>query len=90
LGKLERHSGFADEAIQSLFVDRSLAVACQPPKGDFDFDGCGIAKQTAENAICRERTTTQGLKPKLISGNLRGPEGPLFHGDGRIVSFRKL
>jgi len=29
----------------------------------------------------------RGLKPAHIPGNLRGPEGPLFHGDARIGEF---
>ena len=37
--------------------------------------------QVASGVICRG---PQGLKPALISGDLRGPEGPLFHGDPRI------
>jgi hypothetical protein len=29
----------------------------------------------------------QGLKPTLISGSLRSPEGPLFQGDAHIPEF---
>jgi hypothetical protein len=28
-----------------------------------------------------------GLKPSLIANRLRGPEGPLFHGDAGIREF---
>jgi hypothetical protein len=34
-----------------------------------------------------EERRPPGLKPAHIAGNLRGPEGPLFHGDARIREF---
>ena len=34
-----------------------------------------------------EEKRPPGLKPADIPGNLRGPEGPLFHGDARIREF---
>ena len=38
-----------------------------------------------------EEERPPGLKPRLISEDLRGPEGPLFHGDKDIYDFsRKL
>jgi hypothetical protein len=38
-----------------------------------------------------EEKRPPGLKPALISLGLRGPEGPLFHGDPHIFEFfRKL
>jgi hypothetical protein len=36
-----------------------------------------------KNGVRQGRATT-GLKPGLILRDLRGPEGPLFHGDGCI------
>jgi hypothetical protein len=43
-------------------------------------------KRLRENSIERGRRPP-GLKPARIPGNLRGPEGPLFHGDARIREF---
>ncbi len=34
-----------------------------------------------------EKELPPGLKPALISLGLRGPEGPLFHGDPHIRGF---
>jgi hypothetical protein len=34
-----------------------------------------------------EERRPQGLKPALIPNALRGPEGPLFHGDSYICEF---
>jgi hypothetical protein len=45
-----------------------------------DFRGCGKTPSDEERR-------PPGLKPAHIPGNLRGPEGPLFHGDARIREF---
>jgi hypothetical protein len=43
-----------------------------------------------ENSFPAEKRPP-GLKPVLIQRDLRGPEGPLFHGDRHIhYFFRKL
>jgi len=34
-----------------------------------------------------ENERPPGLKPTLIALDLRGPKGPLFHGDVHICSF---
>jgi hypothetical protein len=36
--------------------------------------------------MCRGKRTT-GAKAQLITEGLRGPEGPLFHGDACIPAF---
>ena len=45
----------------------------------------------ASRVVAQSDARPPGLKPRLISGGLRGPEGPLFHGDMDICDFfRKL
>jgi hypothetical protein len=48
---------------------------------------CGTTKEAAEKLHRTRKGDKPGLKPAQISGNLRGPEGPLFHGDARIREF---
>jgi hypothetical protein len=51
----------------------------------------GMPEQAAEKLHLPRNGDPQGLKPALIANSLRGPEGPLFHGDAHILeSFRKL
>jgi hypothetical protein len=40
--------------------------------------GCGKSRSVEEG-------TTSGAKARLISRGLRGPKGPLFHGEGHIL-----
>jgi hypothetical protein len=51
----------------------------------------GIAKKVAEKGKIAEKNRAPGLKPSLITGGLRGPEGPpegpLFHGGVYILAF---
>jgi len=42
--------------------------------------GCGKTQSAEEQRPL-------GLKPTMISRGLRGPEGPLFHGDPHIREF---
>jgi hypothetical protein len=46
-----------------------------------------FAKQVAEKSKFSEEGRPLGLKPCAIATGLRGPEGPLFHGDARIREF---
>jgi hypothetical protein len=39
------------------------------------------------NAFHLGKRVPHGLKPALISRGLRGPEGPLFHGNPQISEF---
>jgi hypothetical protein len=48
--------------------------------GRHGFTGCGKRQ-------LGEEKRPPGLKPLLISLVLRGPEGPLFHGDAHILDF---
>ena len=59
----------------------------------------GAAKERCGKTQFAEKRRPPGLKPALITLDLRGPfgklragsEGPLFHGDAQIHSFfRKL
>ena len=43
-------------------------------------------KRLRKNSICPDEAT-RGLKPAHISDDLRGPEGPLFHGRADIGEF---
>jgi hypothetical protein len=52
---------------------------------------CGTAKEAAEKCDLTREQRALGLKPLVILKGLRGPEGPLFHGDADICEFfRKL
>jgi hypothetical protein len=50
----------------------------------------GIARHLRKNTNAEEQRPLT-LKPALISSALRGPEGPIFHGDAFICElFRNL
>ncbi len=44
-------------------------------------------KEVAEKLPSTEERRPPGLKPEQIPGDLRRPEGPLFHGDACIREF---
>ena len=51
----------------------------------------GAAEPAAEKVTIVEEGRPPGLKPSLMRDDLRGPEGPLFHGEAEIyVFFRSL
>src|SRR5271165_1328571 len=45
------------------------------------------SQQAGEKTQFDAEKRPPGLKPILISRDLRGPEGPLFHGDAHIWEF---
>jgi hypothetical protein len=49
--------------------------------------GGGTAEEATEKLDLPNENDHQGLKPEHISNNLRGPEGPLFHGSTYISEF---
>jgi hypothetical protein len=48
------------------------------------------ASRQGGNGPFVEERRPPGLKPELILNPVRGPEGPLFHGDACILTGRRI
>jgi hypothetical protein len=70
-------------------------LACQCVRENFSFAPLGLhcfplaptARESVEKVFARGQRRPPGLKPLMIQSNLRGPEGPLFHGCAKLHEF---